>query len=116
MLTRRSFVRTLAVAPFISRPTPTLNTVTGPISSSKLGLTLIHEHILVDFVGADKINPSRWEREKVVAKMLPHLHNLKRLGVATLIDCTPAYLGKDPLLLRELSEKSGVQLVTNTGY
>ncbi len=95
---------------------PVINTVTGPISPSKLGLTLIHEHILVDFVGADKINQNRWERDKVVAKMLPHLQNLKRLGVATLVECTPAYLGKDPLLLRELSEKSGIQILTNTGY
>jgi len=81
-----------------------------------MGLTLIHEHILVDFVGADKISSDRWDRAKVIAKMLPYLHNLKRLGVATLVECTPSYLGKDPLLLRELSEKSGIQILTNTGY
>jgi len=81
-----------------------------------MGITLIHEHILVDFVGADKISSDRWDRAKVIAKMLPYLHNLKRLGVATLVECTPSYLGKDPLLLRELSEKSGIQILTNTGY
>jgi phosphotriesterase-related protein len=116
MPTRRSFLRTLAAAPFLSRPTPLINTVTGPISVSKMGLTLIHEHILVDFVGADKISSERWDRAKVVAKILPYLQNMKRLGVETLIECTPAYLGKDPLLLRDLSEKSGVQILTNTGY
>ena len=116
MPTRRSFLHTLAAVPFLSRPTPTINTVTGPVSVSKMGLTLIHEHILVDFIGADKISSERWERAKVVAKMLPYLQNLKRLGVKTLVECTPAYLGKDPLLLRELSEKSGVQILTNTGY
>ena len=116
MPTRRSFLHTLAAVPFLSRPTPTINTVTGPIPVSKMGLTLIHEHILVDFIGADKISSERWERAKVVAKMLPYLQNLKRLGVKTLVECTPAYLGKDPLLLRELSEKSGVQILTNTGY
>lgn len=116
MPTRRSFLHTLAAVPFLSRLTPTINTVTGPIPVSKMGLTLIHEHILVDFIGADKISSERWERAKVVAKMLPYLQNLKRLGVKTLVECTPAYLGKDPLLLRELSEKSGVQILTNTGY
>ena len=116
MPTRRSFLHTLAAVPFLSRPTPTVNMVTGPIPVSKMGLTLIHEHILVDFIGADKISSERWERAKVVAKMLPYLQNLKRLGVKTLVECTPAYLGKDPLLLRELSEKSGVQILTNTGY
>lgn len=81
-----------------------------------MGLTLIHEHILVDFIGADKITPDRWDRAKVVANMLPYLENLNRLGVRTLVECTPSYLGKDPLLLRELSQQSGVQILTNTGY
>ncbi|MCY7359248.1 MAG: phosphotriesterase [Rudanella sp.] len=116
MPTRRSFLRTASVLPFLSRPKSTVNTVTGPLEASKMGLTLIHEHILVDFVGADKISSDRWDRAKVIVKMLPYLHNLKRLGVATLVECTPSYLGKDPLLLRELSEKSGIQILTNTGY
>jgi phosphotriesterase-related protein len=81
-----------------------------------MGLTLIHEHILVDFIGADAISPNRWSRDEVLAKMLPHLQELKRLGCQTLFDCTPAYLGKDPLLLKELSEQSEVTIITNTGY
>jgi phosphotriesterase-related protein len=32
------------------------------------------------------------------------------------VECTPAYLGRDPLLLEMLSEKSGLHLLTNTGY
>lgn len=116
MPTRRSFLQAMVAGPLLNRPRPMLQTVTGPILASEMGLTLIHEHILVDFIGADKITADRWDRAKVIAKMLPHLQNLKRLGVNTLVECTPAYLGKDPLLLRELSQKSGVQLVTNTGY
>ncbi len=116
MPTRRSFLRTVSVVPFLSRPKLLVNTVTGPLEASKIGLTLIHEHILVDFIGADKISSDRWDQAKVAAKMLPYLQNLKRLGVATLVECTPSYLGKDPLLLRDLSEKSGIQILTNTGY
>ena len=33
-----------------------------------------------------------------------------------MLECTPAYLGRHPVLLRRLSEASGVQLITNTGY
>jgi len=33
-----------------------------------------------------------------------------------LFEATPAFLGRDPLLLRRLSEASGLHLVTNTGY
>ncbi|HGE72782.1 TPA: hypothetical protein ENX78_18230, partial [Candidatus Poribacteria bacterium] len=31
-----------------------IQTVRGRIKPSQLGMTLIHEHILVDFIGADK--------------------------------------------------------------
>src|SRR5262249_58248025 len=32
------------------------------------------------------------------------------------VDCTPAYLGRDPALLRRLSESSGLNILTPTGY
>ncbi|GAB3906293.1 aryldialkylphosphatase [Larkinella knui] len=115
---RRLFSKMLLAAGLwpVFQKKPTINTVTGSIQASKLGLTLVHEHLLVDFIGADKISPERWLRQAVVAKMLPYLQTLRRLGVQTLIDCTPAYLGRDPLVLKELSEKSGVNILTNTGY
>jgi hypothetical protein len=36
-------------------------TVRGPILPDKLGFTLPHEHILVDFIGADKVSPDRYD-------------------------------------------------------
>ena len=41
---------------------------------------------------------------------------LRERGCQTLFEATPAYLGRDPRLLRRLSEASGLHLVTNTGY
>jgi phosphotriesterase-related protein len=93
-----------------------INTVTGPISIDSMGLTLIHEHMLVDFVGADSINADRWNRDSVEKKILPYLLEVKKYGVRTILDCTPSYLAKDPLLLKSLSEKSGIQILTNTGF
>lgn len=93
-----------------------INTVTGPISIDSMGLTLIHEHMLVDFIGADSISPDRWNRDSVEAKVLPYLMEVKKFGVRTILDCTPSYLAKDPLLLKTLSEKSGIQILTNTGF
>jgi phosphotriesterase-related protein len=72
--------------------------------------------MLVDFVGADSISPDRWNRDSVVAKVLPYLLEVKKHGVKTILDCTPSFLAKDPLLLKELSEKSGIRILTNTGY
>lgn len=91
-------------------------TVDGPISSDALGLALTHEHVLVDFIGAAEIDPARWERETVVESVLPYLLQAKERGATALFECTPAYLGRDPLLLQALSRRSGLQIVTNTGY
>lgn len=91
-------------------------TVNGPVSPSTMGITLQHEHILVDFAGADSIQFSKWDRGEVVSKALPLLLAVKEKGLKTFIECTPEYLGRDPLLLKELSEKTGLNFITNTGF
>lgn len=91
-------------------------TVTGTIPAGQIGKTLHHEHLLVDFIGADSTGYHRWNRDSVIKIVLPYLTEIKKLGYHTLVECTPAYLGRDPLLLKTLSEKSGVQILTNTGY
>src|SRR5687768_3497090 len=75
-------------------------TVNGPIDPADMGQTLIHEHILVDFIGAEEINPPRWDRDQVIAKVLPFLEEAKNAGCKTFVDCTPNYLGRDVVLLK----------------
>ncbi|MCK3684490.1 phosphotriesterase [Maribellus sp. YY47] len=94
---------------------PDFMTVTGPVSVKKMGKTLHHEHILVDFIGADSTGYHRWNREEVVKKVLPYLLEARDLGYKTIMECTPAFLGRDPELLKMLSEKTGMYFVTNTG-
>jgi phosphotriesterase-related protein len=91
-------------------------TVKGIIQAGKIGVTLTHEHILVDFIGADSVNESRWNKSDVTIKALPCLKEIKRLGCQTFVDCTPAYLGRDVEILRRLSDSSGLNIITNTGY
>ncbi len=91
-------------------------TVQGLIPASEMGITLSHEHVLVDFIGADSSGYHRWDRQEVMAKVLPFLTEIQKHKVSTLVECTPAYLGRDPWLLRALSEETGMHLVTNTGY
>jgi phosphotriesterase-related protein len=91
-------------------------TVNGPISPKDMGPSLIHEHLLVDFIGAKQIDPSAWNLVDVSEVTLPFLDQVKALGTYTLVECTPAYLGRDVRLLRELSLRSGMHLITNTGY
>jgi phosphotriesterase-related protein len=89
--------------------------VLGPLASTELGQTLIHEHILVDFIGASRISRERYSRREAYETMLPYLVRLKEQGIATLVECTPKYLGRDPFLLKDLSRASGIHLLTNTG-
>jgi phosphotriesterase-related protein len=91
-------------------------TVNGPESTGKMGITLEHEHILVDFIGADSTGYFRWNRDSVIEKALPYVVAAKGKGVKTIIECTPAWLGRDPLLLKALSQRTGVIFMTNTGY
>lgn len=91
-------------------------TVTGEIPSSEMDTTLIHEHVLVDWIGADSTGYHRWERDEVTERVLPFLREAGGQGVQTMLECTPAYLGRDPGLLQKLSEQSGIQILTNTGY
>lgn len=81
-----------------------------------MGPTLTHEHILVDFIGADKVSPDRYDPDEVFEVMLPYLKDLKAAAIRTLFECTPDYLGRDPALLKRLSVASGLHIVTNTGW
>lgn len=91
-------------------------TVCGPIPADALGRALTHEHIVTDFIGAEKAPGPRYERERAVEEILPHLQALRQRGVTALFECTPRYIGRDVPLLRRLSEASGLHIVTNTGY
>jgi len=96
--------------------TPSVMTVSGPIAPEQMGTTLPHEHVLVDFAGAEVVSPDRYDREAVFATVLPYLQRARALGVETLVEATPVYLGRDPLLLRRLADASGVRLLVSTGY
>lgn len=94
----------------------TIHTCRGEMPVKDLGKTLTHEHILVDFIGADSTGYHRWNREEVIARVTPFLQEIKAHGYQTLFECTPAYLGRDPLLYKELSVRTGLNIITNTGY
>lgn len=94
----------------------TIMTVKGPVNANDLGFTLSHEHILVDFIGAEKVNKERYNADDVFATALPFLEDVKRKGCRTFVDCTPAYLGRDLQLLQRLSNASGLNIISTTGY
>jgi predicted metal-dependent phosphotriesterase family hydrolase len=90
-------------------------TVLGPIEPDRLGFTLPHEHVMVDFGGAATAGPHRYDRDEVVRTMEPHLRAAMDAGVRSFVDCSPMFLARDPVVLRELARRTGMHIVTNTG-
>lgn len=120
---RREFLGALVASPLaFSLPgcasrNAVVMTVKGPIDASAMGMTLAHEHLYADVrpyaeQAAHRIVP---DADAVVAMLRPHLRNLKAAGCRTLVDCTATTLGRDPALIRRLSEESGLHMLTVTG-
>ena len=76
---------------------------------------LSHEHILVDFIGADSIRPNSRNHDSILKILIPYLEELKELNVNYFVDATPNFLGRDVLLLKKIAHKTGIQIITNTG-
>jgi phosphotriesterase-related protein len=76
---------------------------------------LVHEHVLVDFIGAENIRPGRYDREEVFKLALPKLADVRQRGCRRLLECTPNFLGRDPELLARLSDAAGMEIWSNTG-
>jgi phosphotriesterase-related protein len=91
-------------------------TVRGPISPDEFGSVLAHEHVLVDFIGADRVSRERYDANDAFEVTLPYLRRVRELGCRGLVECTPAYLGRDPRLLERLAKATGLHILTNTGY
>ena len=92
-----------------------INSVLGPIDSSDLGFTLMHEHVMVAASGLSKsypdlLGPNREERA------IACLKKAKAAGIHTLLDATTFDLGRDPELLRHVAFESGVNLINVTGW
>ena len=90
-------------------------TVLGPIEPKELGPTLPHEHILVDFIGAEQVGKHRYDSDEVYRTMLPYLKEIREQGVTGFIECTPMFLGRDPEILVRLAKETDLHILTNTG-
>lgn len=91
-----------------------VQTVLGGIPVSEIRHCQPHEHIIVRPGPATEENPSLLIDDE--AKSLAELLAYKQAGGRSIIDCQPGGAGRDAGTLRRLSEKSGVHIVTVTGY
>jgi phosphotriesterase-related protein len=91
-------------------------TVLGPVSSDALGRVLVHEHILLTLPGDDLDPHSSWTRESCISTAVERMGQLQAFGVATFVDPCPIELGRDPEIMAEVAERSGMHVVCATGF
>jgi phosphotriesterase-related protein len=90
-------------------------TVTGAISPQEMHIALPHEHVMSIF-GAPAAEVPSYDRDALDAAVLPYLERIKKLGGSAIFDCTAAYFGRSPELLKHISQESGLFIISNTGY
>lgn len=89
--------------------------VHGKVGIEKLGISLTHEHIMSGF-GLEPRYIGEYDKDSLLMQVVPYLKKVKATGVKTIFDCTTANFGRNVSLLREISDASGVEIITNTGY
>jgi phosphotriesterase-related protein len=77
-------------------------------------MMLVHEHMFSNF-GEEPAEPPVYDREALLAAVVPYAESVKKLGCGAVADGTTAWFGRDPLLLRTISVRSGLHILTNTG-
>ncbi|MFK7733608.1 MAG: phosphotriesterase [Pseudomonadales bacterium] len=94
----------------------TVQTVTGAISVNELGVTLMHEHLLIGYPGAlaDTIRPGP-SRDDMVATCVSKIQSMQALGIQSLLDPCPNDLGRDVTMAAEVADKTGFNIICATG-
>ena len=136
MATRREFIAQLSeagisalaaasCAPNRAAPQPRtggrtpgfVQTVLGPIDATKMGVTLPHEHLFAASAGLLTTWPELFGgRTAFRDKVVERLRGLKDAGVNTIVDVTPADVGRDIRFMEDVSRRSGIQIVACTGH
>ena len=92
---------------------PAIHTVLGPVAPTELGLCLPHEHLICDF---SAVTGSLDHLLNDVELAVDELALFAAAGGRALVEITPPDLGRDPLALRAIAERSGVHIVMATGW
>jgi phosphotriesterase-related protein len=93
----------------------TVNTVLGPLETSKIGFALMHDHVLASSTGIPQVYPELLGlnyKERLVKGLLA----AKQAGISTVVDADTFDLGRAVKILAEVSELSGVNIICCSGW
>ena len=94
---------------------PMVQTVLGPVDSSELGVTLSHEHVLVDAGNDLRHYPWLFDMAETRRVLLDELRQAKAGGIGAMIDLSTPDLGRNVALVQELAREVGLHVVVATG-
>ncbi len=93
-----------------------LQTVKGPIETSALGPTLMHEHVFVLSTEIMQNYPEDWgEEDQRVADAVVRLDELKEAGIDTIVDLTVIGLGRYIPRIARIASQTDLNIVVATG-
>jgi phosphotriesterase-related protein len=92
-----------------------VETVRGPVDVTRLGITLMHEHV---FVLNEEIRlnyPAGWDEEARVADAITKLNALRQRGCGTIADPTVIGLGRDIRRIQRVAAGTDLNIIVATG-
>ncbi|MBQ9823134.1 MAG: phosphotriesterase [Solobacterium sp.] len=92
-----------------------VNTALGPVSADQLGITSMHEHLLLGMPGWEFDASFRYDREAVAKLCIEKVNEAKSLGLNTIVDATPMDLCRDIELYKMVQEATSVNIISSTG-
>ena len=93
----------------------TVNTVLGPLETSKIGFTLMHDHVLGASAGIPQVYPELLGKD-YKERIIKGLKAAKQAGINTVVDADTFDLGRAVKILAEVSRESGVNIICCTGW
>ena len=92
-----------------------VNTIRGPVDSSELGPTLMHEHVFVLQPDLLQNYPDPWDEEERVQDATEKLRRLRALGIKTIVDPTVVGLGRYIPRLQRINGEVDINIIPATG-
>jgi phosphotriesterase-related protein len=93
----------------------TVETARGPVDTTQLGPTLMHEHVVTRSPGVQENWPHLWDRNSILDIAERKLADLHRRGIRSLVDLTTVDLGRDIDLIAAVARRTQVHIVVATG-
>jgi phosphotriesterase-related protein len=94
---------------------PIIASATGPLDTAALGVTLMHEHVIVRSAGMYENWPHLFDRAEALSRAVDTLAEARAHGIATIVDLTTTDLGRDVAFVAEVAQRSGMQVIVATG-